>query len=134
VPEVTLSADRALAAVIALDQFPRNAFRGSPMAFEADGHALGIAQAAIAAGLDRALSGTERQFLYMPFQHSENRDLQARSVELFATLEDPECLRYAKEHKAIIDRFGRFPHRNAILGRTSTAQEIEFLREPGSSF
>jgi uncharacterized protein (DUF924 family) len=70
----------------------------------------------------------------MPFQHSEDRDTQARSVELFAALRDPECLRYANEHKVIIDRFGRFPHRNVVLGRTSTPKEISFLREPGSSF
>jgi len=128
------TAHGALAAVIVLDQFPRNMFRGSPQAFATDAHALAIAEAAIARGLDRELAMGERQFLYMPFQHSEDGAVQARSVELFASLGNAEVLRFAESHKEIVDRFGRFPHRNAVLGRTSTPEEIAFLDEPGSSF
>ena len=124
----------ALATVIVLDQFPRNMFRGSPKSFTSDTKALAIAQSAIARGIDRELAASERQFLYMPFQHSEDRGVQERSVELFADLGDAEVLRYAELHRAIIDRFGRFPHRNAVLGRASTPDEIAFLREPDSSF
>jgi uncharacterized protein (DUF924 family) len=96
--------------------------------------ALRIAKAAVAAGLDQRLGKSERMFLYLPFEHSEDRDDQRRSVELFATLGDAELSRYAAAHKAIVDRFGRFPHRNAILGRTSTPEELAFLQQPGSSF
>ena len=123
-----------LAAVIALDQFPRNMFRADPRAFAADAAALGLAAEAVERGLDRAMSKDERKFLYLPFEHSEDPAEQARSVALFATLDDPETLRYAKRHKEIIDRFGRFPHRNEVLGRESTPEEIEFLKEPDSSF
>jgi uncharacterized protein (DUF924 family) len=135
-PEDFLSADAktALAAVIVLDQFSRNMFRGTPRAFANDAKALAIAQKAIATGFAGALSGEERLFLYLPFEHQENVDAQARSVELIFALGDPELTKYAQAHKDIIDRFGRFPHRNAILGRTSTAEEIEFLKGQGSSF
>ena len=132
--EVPTSARAALATVIVLDQFPRNMFRDSPKSFASDVHALAIARSAISGGLDRELAACERQFLYMPFQHSEDRGVQARSVELFANLGDAEVLRYAELHKAIIDRFGRFPHRNAVLGRAATLEEIAFLSEPDSSF
>lgn len=118
----------SLAAVIALDQFPRNMFRGSPQAFATDSLALAISQHAIASGFDRQLSETQRTFLYMPFQHSEDATMQARSVELFATLADKGGLDYAQQHRAIVDRFGRFPHRNEILGRASTEEELQFLR------
>lgn len=124
----------ALAGVIVLDQFPRNMFRGSPQAFASDAAALQLAVRAIDRKFDLALDGAEPIFLYMPFQHSENRAVQARSVELFASLGDPDTLDYARRHRAIIDRFGRFPHRNAVLGRATTAAEAEFLRQPGSSF
>jgi uncharacterized protein (DUF924 family) len=117
----------SLAAVIVLDQFPRNMFRNSPQAFATDPLALEIAQRAIAGGFDRQLSETRRTFLYMPFQHSEDAAMQARSIELFATLADKGGLDYANRHRAIIDRFGRFPHRNAILGRASTEEELQFL-------
>ena len=123
-----------LAAVIALDQFPRNLYRGDPRAFAADPAALALATEAIERGLDRAMSIDERQFLYLPFEHSEDPAVQARSVELFATLENENTLGYALRHKEIIDRFGRFPHRNEVLGRESTPEEIEFLKEPDSSF
>ncbi|HEX3949747.1 MAG TPA: DUF924 family protein [Steroidobacteraceae bacterium] len=122
------NAREAVAGVIVLDQFPRNMFRGSPQAYAADPAALELAKSAIAAGFDRALGMRERQFLYMPFQHSENRAVQDQSIELFTRLGAAELLHFADQHKAIIDRFGRFPHRNAILGRTSTPEEIEYLK------
>lgn len=118
----------AVAGVIVLDQFPRNMFRGSPQAYATDPAALKLAKAAIAAGFDRGLGMHECQFLYMPFQHSEDRAAQRQSLELFTRLGVPDLLRYCEDHKAIIDRFGRFPHRNAILGRASTPEEIEFLK------
>jgi uncharacterized protein (DUF924 family) len=126
-------AESALAATIVLDQFSRNMFRGTPGAFTMDAKALAIATAAIARGFDTGLPEKKRQFLYLPFEHCEDVGAQARSVTLFAPL-GVEYLRWAEAHKSIIDRFGRFPHRNAILGRTSTPDEIEFLRGPGSSF
>jgi uncharacterized protein (DUF924 family) len=119
---------QAVAGVIVLDQFPRNMFRGLPEAYATDPMALGLAKAAINAGFDRVVGLRERQFLYMPLQHSEDRAVQRRSVELFADLGAPDLLGFAEHHKAIIERFGRFPHRNAILGRHSTPEEIEFLR------
>ena len=123
-----------LAAVIAFDQFPRNMFRGTPRAFATDPAALALARQAVDAGLDRAFSKDERMFLYLPFEHCEQVADQIRSCALFASLDDPELMRYAQAHKDIIDRFGRFPHRNTILGRASTPEEIEFLKQPGSSF
>jgi uncharacterized protein (DUF924 family) len=127
-PETTISARGSLAAVIVLDQFPRNMYRGLPQAFATDQQALAISQRAIGLALDLELDPQQRAFLYMPFQHSEDRTVQERSVELFAALGNPETLAYAREHHAIIEQFGRFPHRNAILGRTSSAQELEFLK------
>jgi uncharacterized protein (DUF924 family) len=126
-PQDLASPLASLAAVIVLDQFPRNMFRGLPQAFATDALALAIAQHAIAAGFDRQLGEPQRTFLYMPFQHSEDPAVQARSVELFATLADKDGLEYANKHRVIIDRFGRFPHRNAILGRASTEEELQFL-------
>lgn len=128
------SARGMLAAVIALDQFPRNMYRGDPQAFAADRVALALAEEAIERGFDREMSNDERRFLYLPFEHSEDPAVQARSVELFATVDDDESLEYAVRHKEIVDRFGRFPHRNDVLGRESTPEETEFLKEPGSSF
>ena len=123
-----------LAAVIALDQFPRNLYRGDRRAFATDPTALALATDAVERGLDREMSKDERQFLYLPFEHSEDREVQARSVELFASLDDEDTLGYAVRHKEIIDRFGRFPHRNEALGRESTPEELAFLTEPDSSF
>ncbi|MCE9520925.1 MAG: DUF924 domain-containing protein [Alphaproteobacteria bacterium] len=123
-----------LAAVIVLDQFPRNMFRGTARAFATDGAALALSTEAIRLQFDHALSAIERQFLYMPFQHAEDLDVQRRSVDLFAALGNANVADYAERHQAVIARFGRFPHRNAILGRTSTAEEVEFLKQPGSSF
>jgi uncharacterized protein (DUF924 family) len=135
-PDDALLADArgALAAVLVLDQFSRNMFRGSPRAFASDAKALAVAAAAIAKGYAARLSKDQRLFLYLPFEHSENLDLQARSVELISSLGDPELTRYAEAHRHIIQRFGRFPHRNAILGRTTTVEEAEFLKQPDSSF
>ena len=130
----TADASDALAAVVLFDQFSRNMFRGTPSAFASDAKALAIAETAIAKGFVEALNGDERLFLYLPFEHQENADAQARSLELISALGDPELTKYALAHKDIIDRFGRFPHRNAILGRTSTAGELELLKGPGSSF
>lgn len=124
----------ALAAVILFDQFPRNMFRGHARAYATDAQARALAKAAIAGGLASSLSKDERLFLYMPLQHSEDTDDQRRSVELVSTLGDEELTHFALAHQRIIDRFGRFPHRNAILGRRSTPEEIEFLQSPASSF
>jgi uncharacterized protein (DUF924 family) len=131
-----LSADPriALAAVIVLDQMSRNMFRGTARAFAADPQALRVAEAAIAGGFDAGLSKDQRRFLYLPFEHCEDRAAQARAVALMASLDDPDLVKWAQAHRAVIDRFGRFPHRNGILGRPSTAEEIEFLKQPGSSF
>lgn len=128
----------ALALVILLDQVPRNIFRGEARAFATDEKARGVAGAAVARGFDRALMPVERMFLYLPFEHSERIDDQCRSLELFASLEaDPAtagCLAWASRHYQVIARFGRFPHRNAALGRATTPEEAAFLAEPGLPF
>lgn len=125
----------ALALVILLDQFPRNMFRGTAEAFASDPQARAVATAAIDAGLDHDLSQEERLFLYLPLEHSEDLADQERCVELMRKLdEEPMWLDYAVRHRDIIARFGRFPHRNSILGRDSTDEESEFLMQPGSSF
>jgi uncharacterized protein (DUF924 family) len=129
-----VDAQTALAAVIVLDQMSRNMFRGTPRAFAADPLALRVAEAAIVRGFDAGLTKDERMFLYLPFEHAEDRQSQARCVELMASLGDPELQKWAEAHRAIVDRFGRFPHRNAVLGRISTAEETEFLKKPDSSF
>ena len=116
-----------------LDQFPRNMFRGTPRAFSADSLAFSVAASAIGGGFDRLLAPVERTFLYLPFEHAEDLAVQRRSLALFEAL-DPNDMEYVKRHYEIISRFGRFPHRNAILGRESTAEEAEFLKQPGSSF
>jgi uncharacterized protein (DUF924 family) len=123
-----------LAAVIVLDQFSRNSFRGSPRAFAADPSARRLARTAIEQGFDRVMNKEERLFLYMPFEHSEDREDQSLSVNLITQLADDDWTRYAMAHKVIIDRFGRFPHRNAILQRHSTTDELALLKEPMSSF
>jgi uncharacterized protein (DUF924 family) len=122
----------ALAVVIVLDQFSRNLFRNSVRAFACDATALAIAQEAVGAGFDAQLERNQRTFLYLPFEHSEDREVQRRSIELFAALGDADALDYARRHYDIIERFGRFPHRNRILGRESTPEELEFLKtHPG---
>jgi uncharacterized protein (DUF924 family) len=127
-------AQTALAAVIVLDQMSRNMFRGTPRAFASDEQALWLADAAIARGFDAGLSKDQRMFLYLPFEHAEDRRSQARCVELMASLGDPEVQKWAEAHRVIVDRFGRFPHRNAVLERVSTPEEIEFLKQPNSCF
>ncbi|MDB9528501.1 DUF924 domain-containing protein [Oscillatoria sp. CS-180] len=129
----------ALALTVLFDQFPRNMFRETPKSFETDFKALKIAQTAIAQKLDQQLIPVERMFFYLPFEHSENIAHQNQAVSLFEALiqEAPElrsCLDYAYRHRDVIARFGRFPHRNAILGRTNTPAETEFLQQPGSRF
>lgn len=117
-----------LAAIIVLDQFSRNLHRGSPLAFASDARALALAQHALDHGFDRALDTRARKFLYMPFMHSEDKAMQSRCVELFSSIDDAESLRYAIEHRDIVERFGRFPHRNPILGRDPTPEEAEFMK------
>ncbi len=124
-----------LALCILLDQAPRNMFRGSPRAFATDARALEIARAAVARGYDRGMAETQRIFLYLPFEHAEDMEAQRQAVRLFAAnTAEPIYLDYAARHLAVIAMFGRFPHRNAILGRQSTAEETAFLAVPGSGF
>lgn len=130
----TETARGCLALVILLDQFPRNMFRADPRAFATDAHARILLEYALDKGFDTSLDARQRQFLYMPLQHSEDGADQDLSIRLNATLGDEEVLEFARAHKAIIDRFGRFPHRNDALGRESTAEEAAFLTGPGSSF
>jgi uncharacterized protein (DUF924 family) len=131
-------AKSCLARIVVLDQFPRNMFRGTARAFATDSLALETARHAVARRYDRDLLPVERMFIYLPFQHSESLADQERACELGAPLaafaETEDVPRFAARHREIIQRFGRFPHRNAILGRASTPEEIEFLREPGSGF
>jgi uncharacterized protein (DUF924 family) len=128
----------ALARVLLLDQFTRNAFRDTPCAFAGDDEALSTAIDIVDAGFDRMLESRERSFAYMPFEHAEDVAIQQRSIALFAQLAcdtgNRSALDWAQKHAAIVCRFGRYPHRNAILGRASTPEEIAFLREPGSRF
>jgi uncharacterized protein (DUF924 family) len=123
-----------LASVIVLDQFSRNLFRDSPYAYSADSIARRLARVAIERSFDVAMTRLERLFLYLPFEHSEERADQALSVQLIGSVGDAAWTRYAIAHKEIIDRFGRFPHRNAVLNRLSTADEVAFLKEPKNSF
>jgi uncharacterized protein (DUF924 family) len=128
----------ALALVIVLDQFPRNMFRGEARAFSADTRALFAARRMVLRGFDRVLRPLERTFAYLPFEHAEDLAAQRRALDLFDALARfPECrtaVDYARRHYEIIVRFGRFPHRNAALGRASTHEELEFLQQPGSGF
>lgn len=123
-----------LAEIIVLDQFSRNIFRGSPLSFSQDALALALSQEAISTGADKALSPVERSFLYMPFMHSESIKIHEIAVKLFHQDEIKSNLDFELKHKAIIERFGRYPHRNSILGRESTQEEIEFMKLPGSDF
>ena len=127
------SPEGALAFVIVLDQFPRNMFRGDPRAFSSDAQALEVARRALARGADKRIEAPLLQFLYLPFMHSEDLADQSRCVDLFRTTADTENLRYAEEHADIIRRFGRFPHRNRVLGRTTTPEEQAFLDGGGFS-
>lgn len=123
-----------LAEIIVLDQFSRNMFRGSPLAFANDALALALAQEAVSAGADEALSPVQRSFLYMPYMHSESLKIHDVAVDLFRRNGIKGNLDFEIKHKSIIERFGRYPHRNSILGRASTEDEIEFLKQPGSGF
>jgi uncharacterized protein (DUF924 family) len=127
-----------LARIVVLDQFPRNMFRGTPRAFAADALALEAARHALAHGHDRGMLPVERMFAYLPFEHSEALADQIEACSLMQPLlafaETADAYDYAVRHREIIERFGRFCHRNAVLGRPSTAEEAEFLRQPGSGF
>lgn len=123
-----------LALVLVLDQFPRNLYRHTARAFSGDERARRLVLEGLEAGHDRELSVDERGFFYLPLEHAEDRALQALSVKLFEALGNKQYLDYARQHQAIIERFGRFPHRNECLGRPSTAEEAEFLTQPESSF
>jgi uncharacterized protein (DUF924 family) len=134
----------ALALLILLDQMPRNIHRGSPQAFASDGRALAVATQMVDAGFDRGFTFVQRRFTYLPFEHSEDRAVQKRALALFGALA-VECaaehdvdaavqLTYAARHAEIVFRFGRYPHRNAVLGRVSTPEEEAFLKEPMSGF
>lgn len=128
------SARGRLAEIIVLDQFSRNIHRDTPQAFAQDPLALTCAQEAIRRGDDTKLPLSKRAFMYMPFMHSEDKKIHEQAVRLFQVAGLENSLNFELRHKAIIDRFGRYPHRNAILGRESTVDEIQFLRQPGSSF
>ncbi len=127
-----------LARVVALDQFPRQIHRGTRLAFAADPLALATARHALAQRYDAGMLPVERLFFYLPFEHSESLADQERACALMQPLarfpETEDALRYAEAHRVIIARFGRFPHRNAALGRASSPEELEFLRQPGSAF
>lgn len=127
VDRLTQTPHIALAAVIALDQFPRNMFRRTAEAFATDAKALRVAETSLSKGQDAQLTTTERQFLYMPFMHAETTAAQAQAVAVFTALGRENNLRAAIDHKAVFDRFGRFPHRNMALGRKSTAEEEAYL-------
>lgn len=117
-----------LAEIIVLDQFSRNMFRGTAEAFAYDAQALKLAEEAVAVGVDKKLLRTQRRFLYMPYMHSESKAVHKKAFWLFLRLFDWQTFKYELLHKRIIDRFGRYPHRNEILGRTSTPEELEFLK------
>ena len=123
-----------LAEIIVLDQFSRNMFRDSAQAFANDTMSLTLSQEAITCGADRTLTPVQRSFLYMPFMHSESLEIHEVAVELFRTNGIQNNLDFEFKHKKIIEKFGRYPHRNKVLGRQSTAEEVEFLTRPGSSF
>lgn len=131
--------ESALARILLLDQFTRNVFRDTPRAFSGDAQALAAARAMVARGQDQALPALRRAFVYLPYEHAEDRAAQRESLALHATLarDDPSLAGqedYAKRHAEIVERFGHFPHRNLVLGRVSTDEELAFLQQPGSSF
>ena len=123
-----------LAEIIVLDQFSRNVYRNTPQAFAQDPMALALAQEAVAAGALRSLGPAERTFLLLPYMHSESQQIHAVAEALYKEFAPAENYDFELRHKAIVDRFGRYPHRNAILGRDSTSAEVEFLKQPGSRF
>lgn len=123
-----------LAEILVLDQFSRNMHRGSPLAFAQDSQALALAQELVASGGDRTLPPPQRAFAYLPYMHSESAAIHEQAMALFDQPGLENNLKFEVEHRDIIARFGRYPYRNAVLGRTSTAQELAFLQQPGSSF
>ena len=123
-----------LAEIIVLDQFSRNIYRNTPAAFTQDPMALVLAQEAVSAGVHHSLLSDERGFLFLPYMHSESRQIHVQAEALYREHAEPYNYEFELKHKAIIDRFGRYPHRNRVLGRVSSAEEIEFLKQPGSSF
>lgn len=129
-------AQGCLALAIVLDQFPRNMFRDTPEAFATDAQALLVSKYAIAKGFDQILLPEQRRFIYLPYEHSENLADQNKSVELFAKMkkDDPMGYEYALRHRDVIEKYGRFPHRNAILGRANSPEEQEYLAQPGAGF
>lgn len=129
-----VNAKGRLAEIIVLDQFSRNIHRDTPRAFAQDAAALVLAQEAVAAGVLPALEPIERTFLLMPYMHSESRLIHVQAEALFREFAPADNYDFELRHKAIVDRFGRYPHRNAILGRESSAEELEFLKQPGSRF
>ena len=128
------NAQGRLAEIIVLDQFSRNVYRDTPAAFAQDPMALALAQEAVAAGVHTQLSEMERVFLLLPYMHSESKLIHEQAEQLFRDFAPANNYEFERRHKAIIDRFGRYPHRNTIVGRTSTAEETEFLKQPGSRF
>lgn len=128
------TAQGRLAEIVVLDQFSRNVYRDTPRAFAHDGMALVLAQELVDSRQDRALPPAQRAFAYMPYMHSESRVVHAQAEALFSQPGLEGNLPFARSHRAIIERFGRYPHRNAVLGRASTDEELAFLREPGSAF
>ena len=123
-----------LAEILVLDQFSRNVYRDTARAFAQDALALALAQELVASGQDRSLPLAQRSFAYMPYMHSESALIHAQAVTLFSQPGMEDSLRFEQRHQAIIERFGRYPHRNALLGRESTPEELAFLLEPGSAF
>jgi len=123
-----------LAEIIVLDQFPRNVYRNTPQAFAQDPMALALAQEAVAAGALASLEPTERSFMLLPYMHSESRKIHVVAEALYGEFAPASNYDFELKHKAIIDRFGRYPHRNEILGRASTPDEVAFLKLPGSRF
>ncbi|GGY61822.1 membrane protein [Cellvibrio zantedeschiae] len=123
-----------LAEIIVLDQFSRNMFRDSAQAFSYDAIALVLAQEAVAAGADKLLTPSEAMFMYLPFMHSESLTIHEHALELFSAKGMEDTLDFELKHKIIIEKFGRYPHRNKVLGRVSTPEEIKFLTQPNSSF
>jgi len=129
-----MTAKGRLAEIIVLDQFSRNIFRNSPLAFSNDSLALALSQEAVSAKADRELSAVENSFLYMPYMHSESLVIHDVALDLFEKNGIEANYNFEVKHREIIEKYGRYPHRNSILGRASTPEEIEFLKTPGSSF
>jgi len=128
------TAEGRLAEIIVLDQFSRNMFRGSGFAFAFDSLALALSQQALASGADQLIDEARRSFMYLPFMHSESKKIHVKALEIYQKLGNKGNIDFEIRHKAIIDRFGRYPHRNKVMGRESTDEEIEFLKNPGSGF